>query len=106
MINDVSDAFDGWLEIVTLSRPTTTYESGRPTTSNQSISFYGVVQNANPRDLKVLPEGDRNTEAIKIHTETEIKQKDLISYDSSSWLVSNISNRRIGNYYKVIAVKQ
>ena len=106
-INDVSDAFDGWYETVTGSRGSGSYVNGRwvegvPT----ALSFSGVVQNANPKDLEVLPEGDRNSEAIKIHTIYELETQDLITYKGLTWLVYNVAKRYIGNYNKAIAVKQ
>lgn len=111
--NDVTDAFDGWLEIVTGTRTAGSYVNGRWVAgAAEALSFCGVVQNATPDDLKVLPEGNRNDEAIKIHSkfilipQEDGKTGDVISYKGLSWLVYNVANRYIGNYNKAIAVKQ
>ena len=106
-INDVTDAFDGWLETVTGSRGSGSYVNGRWVAGTPTaLSFSGVVQNANPKDLEVLPEGNRDDEAIKIHTVFELETDDTITYKGLTWLVFNVAKRYIGNYNKVIAVKQ
>ncbi len=80
-INDVSEAFTEWLEALTGTRNTSSFVDGRPVAGGQTaLNFDGVVQNATPKDLKVLPEGDRDSEAIKIHTEYRVLNKDLINY--------------------------
>ncbi len=114
ILNDVSDAFDGWLQTITGTRTAGSYVSGRWVAGTPSnLSFSGVVQNATPDDLKVLPEGQRTEEAIKIHTTFELIPQidntntgDLISYKSKSWLVYNVAHRYIGNYHKAIAIRQ
>lgn len=111
--NDVSDAFDGLTQIVTGTRSPGSYVSGRWVADTPvAFSFSGVVQNATPDDLKVLEEGQRTEEAIKIHTIFELISQatnasgDLISYKSNNWLVYNIASRYIGGYYKAIAIRQ
>jgi hypothetical protein len=113
MFNDVSEAFDDWLEPLVATRTTGSYVSGlwvdnTPTT----INFYGVVQNATPQDLEVLEEGLRSEETIKIHTTTKLiavvedaTDCDLVTYDGFDWKVYNLADRKIGNYYKAILVK-
>ncbi len=113
-INDVSRAFKGWLEAIVGTRNTGSFVSGRWVSGTpEALSFKGVIQNATPDDLKVLPEGNRGDEAIKIHTEFELVPQigtatkgDLISYKGKSWLVFNVAHRYIGNYHKAIAVKK
>lgn len=114
MINDVSRAFKRWLELLTGTRNSGSYVHGRWVTGIISnILFNGVVQNATPDDLKVLNEGLRTEEAIKIHTTFELVPQiddtttgDLIDYKNKSWLVYNVAHRYIGNYHKAIAIRQ
>lgn len=107
MINDVTDAFNGWLEPLTGQRQTGSYIAGRWVAGSATgLSFSGVVQNATPDDLKVLSEGDRSNESIKIHTVFSIAEKDLIKYMGFEWLVFNVARRYIGNYNKAIAIRQ
>lgn len=112
--NPVDDAFGGWEQIITGARTAGSYVSGRWVTGTPSdLSFSGVVQNATPDDLKVLPEGQRTEEAIKIHTTFELIPQidntntgDLISYRGKDWLVYDVAHRYIGNYHKAIAIRQ
>jgi len=110
--NDVSDAFDGWLQTITGTRVSGSYVSGRWVSSSASISFTGVIQDATPDDLKVLPEGDRTEEGIKIHTTFKLVPQigvtntgDVINYDGNTWLVYNVAHRNIGGYHKAIAIR-
>lgn len=113
-LNDVTDAFEGFLEPVTALRNTGSYVSGRWVDGTSvSLTFDGVVQNASPDDMLVLTEGQRTEEAIKIHTTFElIPQKgmtntgDTIMYMNYNWLVYNVAHRYIGNYHKAIAIRQ
>jgi len=112
--NDVSDAFDGWLQTITGTRNAGSYVDGRWVAGTPSaLSFSGVIQNATPDDLKVLLEGQRTEEAIKIHTIFELIPQidnttngDIISYQSKNWLVYNVAHRYIGGYHKAIAIRQ
>lgn len=115
-LNDVTEAFIDWLEPLTATRITgeysnITYEWEVDTTT--VINFTGVVQNATPEDLQVLPEGNRSDETIKIHTTTKLIAMvgdsipgDIVSYDGFDWMVYNLADRRIGGYYKAILVKR
>lgn len=113
MINDVSDAFLEWLEPLTATRTTGSYVSGRwVNDASTTISFYGVVQNANSQDMEELPEGSKSSETIKIHTTTKLialiedtTPGDTVHYDSYDWTVYSLFDRRIGNYYKAICIK-
>lgn len=70
------------------------------------------MQNANPKDLLIVPEGLRTTESIKLHTETLLRtvdefeeaNADVVNYLGTKWKVYNVANRQIGGYYKVIAI--
>lgn len=111
--NDVTDAFDGWLQQLTGERRTGSYIEGRWVEDAPTpLSFNGVVQNALPDDLLTLPEGNRSEESIKIHTTFELVPNvsntttgDRINYLNNVYLVHNVANRQIGGYYKAIAVK-
>lgn len=105
--NDVSNAFDGLLQVVYATRPGGGYIDGRWTPDGGTLfTFPGVVQNATPADLKVLAEGQRTEEAIKIHTTFELIINDVINYNSDNWFVHNVAHRHIGGYHKAIAIRQ
>ena len=115
MMNDVSEVFQGWLVQVEIQRPNAgSYVNGVwvPTSSSPKY-IQAVVQNANPKDLLVVPEGLRTSESIKIHTTSEMKtvdevgetDADVVEYNSKNYRVYNVADRQIGNYYKAIAVR-
>lgn len=113
-INDVTRAFTGWTETISGLRTSGTYVNGRWVDATPvDLDFEGVIQNATPRDLENLPEGTRSHETIKIHTlfdlipmEEGTTKGDIVYYEGEDYLVISVAYRRIGNYNKVIAVKQ
>lgn len=105
--NDVADAFDGFLQVIPATRGGGGYADGRWISDvGTELTFLGVIQNAVPNDLKVLKEGQRTEEAIKIHTTFEVRINDVISYNNDSWRVYNVAHRYIGRYHKAIAIRQ
>ena len=114
MTIDVSDAFSIGLEKMTGTRNPGSFVSGRWVTGTATpLSFMGFPQNAKPADLLVLPEGNRTSESIKIHTTFELIAEvkgstngDVISYKGKTWLVHSVAHRYIGNYHKAIAIRQ
>ena len=110
--NDVTDAFAGWLQALAGTRTGGSFVAGRWVAGTQAVlSFSAVVQNATAEDLLVLEEGNRTSEGLKLHTTTKLypvsdgTYKDQISYDSETWTVYSVADRKIGGYYKVIATK-
>ena len=110
---DVSEVFTGWTTALTGVRTTGSYVTGRWVADTPTaLSFDGVVQNATPKDRETLESGDQEHEVIKIHTTTELIPADentgaigdLITYLSKTYRVQSCANRRIGNYYKALAV--
>lgn len=113
--NDVTDAFDGWLEKIQIDRTGAgSYVGGLWVDSSVVIPYINaVVQNANPDDLLIVPEGLRTTESIKLHTKGILKtadevgevNADVVNYDCKKWRVYNVADRKIGGYYKAIAIR-
>ena len=111
--NDVSDAFDGFLQMVYATRPGGGYVDGRwAPDAGTALAFTGVVQSEVPDELKELAGGQRTEEAIKIHTtfklipQSSTSAGDIISYNNDSWRVYNVAHRYIGGYHKAIAIRQ
>ncbi len=115
MINDVSEAFDEWLEKVVITRVGPgayvdgVWVEGAPTT----INILSVVQNATADDLILLPEGTRTSETVKLHTVSPVKtvsevgetNADTFQYDGDTYRIFDVYRRKIGNYYKAIAIR-
>lgn len=111
--NDVTEAFAEWLQPLSGKRRSGNYVDGRWQETISNIDFLGVVQNTSPDDLKVVPEGLRTEESIKIHSKfrlvPQIKSDntgDIISYKEEDWLVVNVANRYIGGYFKAICSRK
>ena len=112
---DVSEAFDGLLQTVTLYRPGAgSYVGGKWMGGTATApTVQAVVQNATPDDMLTVPEGLRSEEAIKLHSADPLRSvvevgktnADQVTYDGSKWLVQKVFNRRIGGYYKAVAIR-
>ena len=115
MINDVSQAFDDWLEPLTLIRKGQgSYVNGVWVNgADTNVDILAVIQNANPDDLILLPEGTRTTEAVKFHTTSKVMtvkessetDADTFNYNGSLYRVYDVFNRLIGNYTKAVAIR-
>jgi len=112
---DVSEAFDGLLQSVTLYRPGAgSYVNGKWVGGTATTpTIQAVVQNATPDDMLTVPEGLRSEEAIKLHSADPLRSvvevgktnADQVTYDGAKWLVQKVFNRRIGGYYKAVAMR-
>ncbi len=115
MNNDVSRALLRWLAPLDIIRNGTgSYVNGRwENPASTTVPIKAVVQNANPDDLILLPEGTRTTEAVKIHTISEIHtvsevgetDADQFNYNGFRYRIYDVFNRKIGNYYKAVAIR-
>jgi len=114
---DVSGAFKGWLAKYNVRREVAgTRDSATGAWipgAESTFEIDAVIQNATPTDLLVLPEGERTTESIKIHTttllatasETNGTAADEIEYKGGLYKIMSAADRKtLGNYYKAIAV--
>lgn len=115
MINNVSGALLRWQEPLDIIRKDTgSYVNGEWVNGSDIIvPIKAVIQNANPDDLILLPEGTRTTEAVKIHTTSTINtvsevgetDADQFDYNGSRYRVYDVFTRKIGNYVKAIAIR-
>lgn len=115
MKNDVSRALLRWLEPLTIIRKAVgTYVDGIWVNgADSSIVISAVIQNANPDDLILLPEGTRTTEAVKIHTVSQVNtvseagetDADQFLYNGYRYRIYDVFDRKIGNYFKAVAIR-
>lgn len=115
MKNDVSRALKRWLEPLEIIRKSTgSYIDGKWVNgADVLVPIKAVIQNANPDDLILLPEGIRTTESVKIHTVSKVKtvsevgetDADQFLHDGKRYRIYNTADRKIGNYYKAIAIR-
>jgi len=115
MKNDVSKALLRWLEPLTIIRKGVgSYVEGEWVNgADANVIIKAVIQNANPDDLILLPEGTRTTEAVKIHTTSEVRtvsevgatDADQFIYNGRTYRIYDVFDRKIGNYYKAVAIR-
>lgn len=115
MKNDVSRALKRWQEPLEIIRKGTgSYVDGKWVDgADTPVPIQAVIQNANPDDLILLPEGTRTTEAVKIHTTAEVKtvseagetDADQFLYNGHRYRIYDVFDRRIGNYFKAVAIR-
>ena len=115
MKNDVSQALLRWLEPLTIIRKSAgDYVDGKWVSGGDAdVPIKAVIQNANPDDLILLPEGTRTTEAVKIHTTSKVNtvseagetDADQFNYNGFRYRIYDVFARKIGNYYKAVAIR-
>lgn len=115
MLNNVSAAFSGFLENMTILRKAPgSYVNGEWVDGVESgVNIKAVIQNANPDDLILLPEGTRTTEAVKFHTVSNVvtvsevggTNADEFLYNGKRYRVYDVYERKIGNYFKAVAIR-
>ncbi len=84
---------------------------GRPTeTPGTDYDFFGVVQPATPKDLEILPEGDRTGAAIKVHTKKSFYLPDpgtdkqsFVKYLGKIWRIVGAEDWDAQGFRKYIA---
>lgn len=114
-LNDVSEAFIGLLEEVVIDRVASgSFSDGLWADGVSSqVTIDAVVQNANPKDMMMVDEGLRDQEGIKLHTQSELRtveevretNADVVNYQGHEWRIYNVADRKIGGYYKAIAIQ-
>ena len=115
MKNNVSKALKRWLEPLTIVRTGPGgYVDGKWVDGvSGDMWIKAIIQNANPDDLILLPEGTRTTEAVKIHTTTKVNtvseavktNADQFNYNGFRYRIYDVFDRKIGNYYKAVAIR-
>lgn len=116
-MNDVTEAFaPEWMTSVDITRvnPGGTYVDGKYISpGSTTVPISAVVQNATADDLQILPEGMRTEETLKLHTisllqgvvEENQSTADTFTYNGKPWLVYAVFDRKIGAYFKALAIR-
>ena len=111
----MNDALTPFLRTVTVGRRTTpSVVKGvvQPVTPT-FFTIEASVQQARPKDLQQLPEHDRTTETIVLHSETKLRTvdeknglpADVVQHDGQNWKVVAVSTHQSGvlDHYKMLA---
>lgn len=84
--------------VVTVFEKTETIVNHRPVdTTGADRQIFGVIQPAGPRDLELLPEGDRTNGSIVVHSQSQL-------YISDRGTTSQSFIRHDGLVYRVAAL--
>lgn len=95
----------------TVYRKTGTWVAGRETQTETIITMSGVITVASSNDLEMIPEGDRQTGAIAVHTTqplqvtTSAGTSDEIEWRGNRYRAMQLFPYADYGYYKVIATK-
>jgi len=90
------------------------FVKGRYVSTEEVFSLVNPIMPSSPREIQLLPEGDRSSEAITIYTPTKLyvtsssegesRLSDLVLFGNKQYkVVSCLSWDKYG-YYKVVAV--
>jgi len=95
-----------------------TYVGGRYVEGTKTVveNVNASVQPLKPSEIKMLPEGRRNIESIKIYTELKMfisdeknkRNASIVEYDGKNYEVHMVFNWNIGTdikHYKIFAIK-
>lgn len=95
----------------TVYRKNGTWNAGRWTGTEITLTLLGVISVADADTLEQMPEGDRQKGAIVIHTQSPIYPttangtSDEIEWRGNRWRVSQVPPYADYGYYKAIAIK-
>lgn len=84
---------------------------GRVTETETAITMTGVITVASSTDLEMIPEGDRQSGTIAVHTQTPLQvttsagTSDEIEWRGNRYRTMQMSPYADYGYYKVIAMK-
>lgn len=71
------------------------------------INFFGVWQPFSPRQLEILPEGQRSWSNIMVHSKTDLhlKNDDVIIFETIQYRVMNQNDYHLNGYYEYMLIQ-
>lgn len=72
-----------------------------PVVINQDV----YMQSMSRKDLRDVPEGQNTMEWMNVYSELEVKNKDVIAFNTVNYTVQDIAYRPEGPFYRGTAVK-
>lgn len=98
----------------TILRSTGSWVNGTWTPATSSLPAFGVVEPASSKDLKMVPEGDINSEPMSFYSSAPIyttrnegtpAASDILVWRSQNFRVLNVFEYEDFGYYHAIAVR-
>lgn len=104
-------------ESFTIKRTTGAFGPGGWYSAVTDVTSYGTIDNASGEDLEQIPEADRVTGIIVIHTEAQMYVtqtdpadgtqylSDIVWWHNLKWRLLHVSDRSNRGYYSALAVR-
>src|SRR5579872_2517190 len=104
-------------ESFTIQRSIAVFARGGVQTQVSAIPSYGIIDNAQGQDMDQIPEGDRVTGMIVIHTEAQIYLtqvdpatevsyiSDIVQWHNLDWRVMHVTDKSNRGFYSALAVR-
>lgn len=80
-------------------------------TEHKELGIYGIVTIAQPKDLALVPEGDRATGGIKVLTKEKLLQTrndgfgDIVTWHGARYKVSTVSDDSNYGFYRSVCTR-
>ena len=106
-IPKIKVALNGWESLITMTKVTQSVVDYETVTTEEDVSFKGVVQPLTAEALRVKPLEERSWEWLMIHTKTsvEIFTGDFITYSGKKYKVMFEKDYSLNGYYEYHLVK-
>lgn len=104
----ISAAFSGWMEKITLLKHTETVVNGFVQKNDIPICFQGTIQPLSPRALMLKPEGQRSWEWLQIHafaTAVDLLPGDYLTFGPNRYKVTEAKNYGLNGYFEYHMVR-
>lgn len=98
----------------TIKRSTGSWLNGKWTTTTSDVSAFGTIEPASSKDLKMVPEGDINSEPMSFYSPDPIfttrdegtpAASDILVWRGQNFRVLNVFEYQDFGYYHAIAVR-
>lgn len=101
-VPDVSGALFDWLQPVTFMLVTKSVANFQSVEVGESFSFQGVWQPFKPRDLRLVPEGERSWNWFWCHSLTAlpINTDDVVNYQGTQYRVMGRNDCGLYGYFE------
>lgn len=104
----MSAAFSGWKNTITVQRITQTVVDGFTQDTASSVTFQGVIQPLDPEQIKLKPEGQRSWEWLDIHIEGSaviFATNDRFLYNGRKFKIMHKKDYSLNNYVEYHAIE-
>lgn len=107
VVNDIDMA-----QNFSILRSTGSFNVGVWESTTETLSGYGVISVAKPRDLEMIPEGDKIVGAMVFHSQQPLYgthdgqapgSSDILIWNNHQWRILSVSQYKDYGYYRAVA---